>query len=113
VKAVGGRVAADAGKAADCESDKEAGEREQRQGPPRRRGVEPEVLRDGGEERRLQLVDELEEAVGQRRDGRADDRGEREELQVAATPQQGQRIRGGLDAPSLGARFPRVLTRIG
>ena len=91
----------------------EARHREQRQRPPRRRRLEAQVLRDAREERRLELVDDLEEAVGQRRDGHADDRGEHEELRVAAAPQQDQRIRGGLDPPSLGTPLPRVLTRIG
>jgi hypothetical protein len=111
---VGGRMPADTREVADREGDHEARDREQGQRPPRRRSIEPEVLGKAGEERRLQLVDELQEAVGQCRDGHADDRGEHEELQIAATPQEGQRIGGGrFDAPSLGTRLHRVLTRIG
>jgi hypothetical protein len=46
----------------------------------------------------LELVDQFEEAVRGGRDRDADDRGEDQELQVAATPQQDQRIGAGVDA---------------
>jgi hypothetical protein len=83
---------------ADRESHRQAREREQGQGPPRRRRVEPEVLRDAREEGVLELVDQLEEAVRGGRDRDTDDRGEDQELQVAATSQQDQGIGGGVDA---------------
>jgi hypothetical protein len=57
---------ADAGKALNGQGDQDARDHEQRQRPPRRRRIEAQVLRKAREERRLELVDELEEAVGQR-----------------------------------------------
>jgi hypothetical protein len=46
----------------------------------------------------LELVDQLEEAIRGGRDRDADDRGQDQELQVAATPQQDQGIGTGVDA---------------
>ena len=96
LEAVGGRVAARAGQVPDRECDEEPREREQRQRPPHRRRVEPEGLREVGEDRLLQPVDEREEPVRGGGDRQAKQRREDEQLDVAAAPQQrlGVRLTG-------------------
>ena len=71
LEAVGGRVAAGPGQVADRECGEQPREREQRQRPPHRRRVEPEGLRQVGEDGLLQPVDEREEPVRGGGDGHA------------------------------------------
>ena len=71
LEAVGGRVAAGPREVADRERGEQPREREQRQRPPHRRRVEPEGLRQIGEDGLLQPVDEREEPVRGGGDGHA------------------------------------------
>ena len=65
--------------------------REHRHRPPRGRRVVAELVREVAEERLLQLRDEPEEAVGDRRHRHADERREHEQLDVAPRPEERQR----------------------
>ena len=68
----------------------------------------PRVLGQIGEEPLLQLVDEREEPVGDGGDGDAEQRGEGEQLEVAAAPQQRLGVRrGGRRGRSLHAAEPK------
>ena len=76
---VGGRVPPDARQVGDRQGHQEAGQGEQRHGPPGRRGVEPKVVRNVLEEGGLECIHHLEEAVRRDRHRYADNRGQKEE----------------------------------
>ena len=106
------RVSSGPRQVADRQRDQQAGQREQRQRPPGRRRVEPESLRQVGEQPLLQPRDEFEETVGDRRDGDADEGREHQQLHVATRSEQHERV--GSHVPSSVLRPERRhITRIG
>ena len=106
---VGGRVAALAGQVLDGQGHQHPGQQQRQNGPPQRFGVEAHALGQVGEDPPLQLADQGQKEVGRRRDGRADDRGDDQQNDIAPGPQQRERIGQRTHRASL--LNPRVAVR--
>ena len=88
LEALGGLVARRPRQILDREGDEEPAQREKRDRPPGGLAAEAELVREGREDILLRLRDRLEEEVGDRGHGDADQRAEHEQNEIAPTAKQ-------------------------
>ena len=93
LETVGRRVAASSGEVLDRERNEEPAECEERSGPPGRRAVEAEVVRQRREDVLLRLGDQLQEEVRRGCDRDTDDRAQHEQPDIAVALEQLDGIR--------------------